>query len=86
MTVGRNTPCPCGSGRKAKKCHESVVGMRHDSASWYLDHLTFLEGCAGYMPPMEEVDRQEWRKTGCPFGDCNWETDAGVACAAACGV
>lgn len=19
--VGRNAPCPCGSGRKAKKCH-----------------------------------------------------------------
>jgi uncharacterized protein YecA (UPF0149 family) len=20
-TVGRNDPCPCGSGRKYKKCH-----------------------------------------------------------------
>ncbi|MER2236841.1 MAG: SEC-C metal-binding domain-containing protein, partial [Psychrobacillus sp.] len=21
MTVGRNDPCPCGSGKKYKKCH-----------------------------------------------------------------
>ena len=22
--VGRNTPCPCGSGKKFKKCHGGV--------------------------------------------------------------
>ncbi len=25
MPVGRNDPCPCGSGRKYKKCHGAVV-------------------------------------------------------------
>jgi preprotein translocase subunit SecA len=23
--VGRNDPCPCGSGRKYKKCHGATV-------------------------------------------------------------
>jgi uncharacterized protein YecA (UPF0149 family) len=25
MKVGRNDPCPCGSGKKFKKCHLSFV-------------------------------------------------------------
>ena len=25
MKVGRNDPCPCGSGKKYKKCHGAVV-------------------------------------------------------------
>jgi uncharacterized protein len=32
--ASRNDPCPCGSGRKVKKCHgETVVRGRHDMAS-----------------------------------------------------
>jgi uncharacterized protein len=32
--AGRNDPCPCGSGRKVKKCHgETVVRAPHDMAS-----------------------------------------------------
>ncbi len=29
MTLGRNDPCPCGSGKKYKKCHGAgdVVGL-----------------------------------------------------------
>ena len=30
--VGRNEPCPCGSGRKYKKCHGAMVGGAKDSA------------------------------------------------------
>ncbi|WP_318186564.1 YecA family protein [Pseudomonas fluorescens] len=26
-TPGRNDPCPCGSGRKFKKCHESIDSL-----------------------------------------------------------
>src|SRR3972149_1078232 len=26
--VGRNEPCPCGSGKKYKKCHGAVAGQR----------------------------------------------------------
>jgi uncharacterized protein YecA (UPF0149 family) len=25
--VGRNDPCPCGSGKKYKKCHGAPVGV-----------------------------------------------------------
>ena len=24
MKIGRNAPCPCGSGRKFKKCHDNI--------------------------------------------------------------
>ncbi len=38
MTVGRNDPCPCGSGRKYKKCHlaadtAAAAAARHETAS-----------------------------------------------------
>jgi hypothetical protein len=33
MTVGRNDPCPCGSGLKYKKCHGAVVAIAPVSAS-----------------------------------------------------
>ncbi len=25
MTVGRNDPCPCGSGKKYKRCHGALT-------------------------------------------------------------
>ena len=31
--VGRNDPCPCGSGKKYKKCCEQRLGGRKFSAS-----------------------------------------------------
>jgi hypothetical protein len=27
MAVGRNDPCPCGSGKKYKKCHGAVIAI-----------------------------------------------------------
>ena len=27
MRVGRNDPCPCGSGQKYKKCHGAVIAL-----------------------------------------------------------
>ena len=27
MPVGRNDPCPCGSGKKYKKCHGAVIAI-----------------------------------------------------------
>ena len=29
--VGRNDPCPCGSGKKYKKCHGAGEGPPHGS-------------------------------------------------------
>jgi hypothetical protein len=28
MRVGRNDPCPCGSGQKFKKCHGAVIAVQ----------------------------------------------------------
>ena len=44
--VGRNDPCPCGSGKKYKKCHGArvtVAGERH-----VFDVRTSLEDAAGH--------------------------------------
>ncbi len=32
MPVGRNDPCPCGSGRKYKKCHGAVIAIAPQAA------------------------------------------------------
>jgi SEC-C motif-containing protein len=40
--VGRNDPCPCGSGRKFKKCclaREAVVGFTHEDRHRAIDRL-----------------------------------------------
>lgn len=29
--VGRNAPCPCGSGKKYKNCHEQGGGFKKES-------------------------------------------------------
>ena len=34
--VGRNDPCPCGSGKKYKKCHAPITELMGDSASFPL--------------------------------------------------
>ena len=32
---GRNEPCPCGSGKKAKRCHwKSITQARHRTGTW----------------------------------------------------
>lgn len=89
--VARNAPCPCGSGKKAKKCHESLVGASVAGAEWYLGHLTFIEQCDGYVPPPSGDDGwsvRNYRETGCPFGEvCTHDTDHGGRCASpTCGV
>lgn len=45
LGVGRNTQCPCGSGRKFKRCHS-------DQASYECPHVdvTFLDGVAPGLP------------------------------------
>lgn len=30
--VGRNSPCPCGSGKKYKNCHEQIGGLKKGSS------------------------------------------------------
>ena len=41
--VGRNDPCPCGSGKKYKKCH----GQQREETSQGLSGRTFREPSVG---------------------------------------
>ena len=57
VSVGRNEPCPCGSGRKSKHCHQGQMAISGtERAAWVLDkartHVvtlapTLLESLAG---------------------------------------
>jgi len=46
--VGRNEPCPCGSGLKFKRCHGSVVSPAHDPGNLALDATTTTVGLMGF--------------------------------------
>src|SRR5690349_18372989 len=43
--VGRNDPCPCGSGRKFKRCHLYAPGHQRSRAQVHekLEPLSFVE-------------------------------------------
>ena len=87
--LGRNDQCPCGSGKKVKKCHDELVGKLTSALApilWEAEMDEFLRGVQGYVPEMPDAERAQWKLTGCPFGDCTYET-AGTRCAAPnCGV
>lgn len=54
--VGRNEPCPCGSGRKYKKCHLDAPPARGFSLAQRA--LTAKWPASGYaMLPSEQIDR-----------------------------
>lgn len=36
---GRNDPCPCGSGRKFKRCHGGPAGGRGARAHWLAERF-----------------------------------------------
>ena len=43
--VGRNRPCPCGSGRKYKKCHLPADEAEHDAT----------RSLAATLPPLRDT-------------------------------
>ncbi len=45
-TIGRNDPCPCGSGKKYKKCHGATVLLTPDFA---YDRIRRFDGESGEM-------------------------------------
>ena len=55
IKVGRNEPCPCGSGKKYKDCHES-------EGSVYLDKLARAEE----RQQLKEL-RQQLKERGVPW-------------------
>ena len=44
--VGRNDPCPCGSGKKYKKCCEERLGPKRKFQASVLSSRNSLEGKA----------------------------------------
>jgi len=61
--------------------------MPEESATWYLATMEDIRRSEGYVAPMSGVERQNWKRDGCPFRSCFSETDGGTACAAPnCGV
>ena len=71
--IGRNDPCPCGSGKKFKKCH---LGREEDLTLDRLGEIT--EEMSSWITDLQEVDYGRSREmaealdmeelTGSPFG------------------
>lgn len=47
--VGRNDPCPCGSGKKYKKCCEERLGPKKKFQASLLTEKTSLQGKASQI-------------------------------------
>ena len=53
--VGRNDPCPCGSGKKYKDCHIKEGEV-------FLDKLTRKQGLARELEAMKKSGAPWWKR------------------------
>lgn len=99
--IGRNDPCPCGSGLKAKRCHPALVGASVEQlarAAALVAAQSELAGLEGYRPPGPTPDElaagwsiENFRHHGCPYhlgpyGPACARDDSQLGgCAAGCG-
>lgn len=60
MKVGRNEPCPCGSGQKFKKCHDLSGGWPPAAAE-----PTRVEKVAQHV---KKIVQKQYKKTKHYFG------------------
>jgi len=58
--IGRNEPCPCGSGRKYKKCHGEVASVPPAAA------MAALEEC---FRETDEIDEYPFERIGVKFAE-----------------
>jgi hypothetical protein len=72
--VGRNAPCPCGSGRKYKTCHARQVAERR-SGKWIAIALggVLLVGALVFI---NELVNRDPRQAGPPPGQV-WSEEHG---------
>ena len=57
LKIGRNDPCPCGSGKKYKKCCMQDIEESHkDSGPWVDKEGMYFVG-NGVQPSQEERER-----------------------------
>lgn len=54
----RNIPCPCGSGRKAKKCHGLEPFMKAEAAKEAQDILNIREKAGVLRQPCDEEKKK----------------------------
>ncbi len=52
MSVERNAPCPCGSGKKYKKCCLAKAGPLSSRTAMVLFALLMIAGIAGVLIAM----------------------------------
>lgn len=59
MKIGRNDPCPCGSGKKSKKCCAAVAGVAPAPVAEELDPAAEPE-VATEPPPATKGGGRDW--------------------------
>lgn len=60
MKIGRNDPCPCGSGKKSKKCCAAVAGVAPAPVAEDLDPAAEPEGATEPPPPATKGGGRDW--------------------------
>lgn len=58
--IGRNEPCPCGSGKKYKRCHGSVTA----SAAFPFEDPSFLEALQQKREEFEATEQRRRQQQG----------------------
>ena len=73
MTVGRNDPCPCGSGKKFKKC----CGVRRETAMSGLKAALRMKGGVCFDPAANAYRAivHSWDNAECIGEPQKWQTD-----------
>jgi len=66
MTIGRNKPCPCGSGRKYKKCcgAQAAVETSSSPGGFRFEPGSYGGPGTGYVPSLlcqKRVSEMDWR-------------------------
>jgi hypothetical protein len=67
--VGANDPCPCGSGKKFKKCHRDKRQIQHEASRNQFEYPRGLPGIPQYMVTIARFkDPDDPRNQGGPQG------------------
>lgn len=59
MKTGRNEPCPCGSGKKYKKCCINAVSPKQNSSRFFYSDLDILSNQVPALIRQEKYDEAE---------------------------
>ena len=60
--VGRNAPCPCGSGKKFKQCHGAQVAQESQSSGKWIAIViggVLLLGALGFLNALSQRDSSD---------------------------